>query len=399
ETVPSPTRANPDADPVIAAVVMKALHKNRDDRFASAAEFRDALEDAMHATGARFRPVETRELMTRLFADVITRQRAVLEATLNAVDDNHVVPADTDDEATAGQPGDSESVSDLRMPRLGITVSGAVDTATPSAVTRRSPLVTAEGDPAGPLAPPIDARSRSKTPSTASALARPRRITDPATSVPTAVLPMPTSPPAASSVLAPPLDGPSTIAEAPTPSSRRWGVPLLAAFLGLVVAIGIVALVRAVVDDSEDVVVADAGAAPTVVVDAVVDAGAAIVVDAGAVELVDAGSDVVDEELPETDPDETEPKRPTNRPRRRPPPPVVVEAPVVEEQGFLTLDTLPWTTVYLGKKKLGETPLVKVVVPAGTIELTLVNSEAGIKEAYVARITAGEVFRTRLDLR
>jgi serine/threonine-protein kinase len=71
----------------------------------------------------------------------------------------------------------------------------------------------------------------------------------------------------------------------------------------------------------------------------------------------------------------------------------------VEVQGFLTLDTVPWTTVFLGKRKLGETPLVKVPVPAGTLELTLVNAEAGVREGYVARVKAGEVTRTRLDLR
>jgi len=116
------------------------------------------------------------------------------------------------------------------------------------------------------------------------------------------------------------------------------------------------------------------------------------VVDAGVVDIVvDAGVvDAVDDDEPRS-----------NRKKKRPavevkPPPVV---DVVEEQGFLTLDTLPWTTVYLGKKKLGETPLVKVPVPAGNIELTLVNAEANVKEAYVARVKPGEVFKTRLDLR
>jgi serine/threonine-protein kinase len=70
-----------------------------------------------------------------------------------------------------------------------------------------------------------------------------------------------------------------------------------------------------------------------------------------------------------------------------------------DEGGFLTLDTVPWTTVYLGKKKLGETPLVKVPVPAGDLELVLVNPDEGVKEGYVARVKPGEVFRTRLDLR
>jgi serine/threonine-protein kinase len=99
-------------------------------------------------------------------------------------------------------------------------------------------------------------------------------------------------------------------------------------------------------------------------------------------------------------------KRPPRRPPpRRPPPAPPAEArpepkpAEVEEQGFLTLDTVPWTTVFLGKRKLGETPLVRLPVPAGVLELTLVNAEAGIREGYVARVKAGEVTRTRLDLR
>ena len=59
---------------------------------------------------------------------------------------------------------------------------------------------------------------------------------------------------------------------------------------------------------------------------------------------------------------------------------------------------MPWTIVYLGTRKLGETPLVNVPVPAGALELLLVNSDAGIKEAYIARVKPGETFRQRLDL-
>ena len=60
---------------------------------------------------------------------------------------------------------------------------------------------------------------------------------------------------------------------------------------------------------------------------------------------------------------------------------------------------MPWTTVYLGKKKLGETPLVRVPVPAGNLELSLVNPDANIKEAYFAKVKPGETFAKRLDLR
>ncbi len=75
------------------------------------------------------------------------------------------------------------------------------------------------------------------------------------------------------------------------------------------------------------------------------------------------------------------------------------DAETASEQGYLTLDTVPWTTVYLGKRKLGETPLVRVPVPAGSLELSLINVDDGVKESYLARVKPGEVFRTRLDLR
>jgi len=38
-------------------------------------------------------------------------------------------------------------------------------------------------------------------------------------------------------------------------------------------------------------------------------------------------------------------------------------------------------------------------VPAGALELTLVNPDEGVREGYLARVKPGEVFRTRLDLR
>jgi serine/threonine-protein kinase len=43
--------------------------------------------------------------------------------------------------------------------------------------------------------------------------------------------------------------------------------------------------------------------------------------------------------------------------------------------GRLTLDTEPWTQVFLGKRKLGDTPLIELALPAGTHKLHLVNAE------------------------
>ena len=83
-----------------------------------------------------------------------------------------------------------------------------------------------------------------------------------------------------------------------------------------------------------------------------------------------------------------------------PPPPKVdpkVEAPVV--MGTLTLDTIPWTRVYLGKKFLGNTPLVGVDIPVGRQVLRLVNKDEGIDSRYEANIVDGKPFRARLGLK
>jgi serine/threonine protein kinase len=46
-----------------------------------------------------------------------------------------------------------------------------------------------------------------------------------------------------------------------------------------------------------------------------------------------------------------------------------------EGEGFLSLDTRPWSTVYLGKQLLGTTPLIGVVVPKRALLLRLVDSQ------------------------
>lgn len=54
--------------------------------------------------------------------------------------------------------------------------------------------------------------------------------------------------------------------------------------------------------------------------------------------------------------------------------------------GSLDFDTRPYTQVFIGKKRLGDTPLLGVKVPAGKVTLTLVNEEAGIREQYTIEV-------------
>ncbi len=423
EPLVSPVRVNPECHPELAKITLKALQKDKHQRFGNAEEFKDALEDALVAVGERYRPQMGKELMQRLFKDVIDKQRAVLEACLNqtgeVVDDG----GDDDDRRSAG-----DSQSDLRMPRVAVDVSEGATT--PSAA-RRSPLVTAEGDLGPPvLAPPRERETSVQRPPRAQASSASASSSSSSSS--SAAASAAVTPPSLESVLAPPLA--ETTAPQPAPERRSPWVPLLAATVGVVFAVvGVFGwqawhakddvvttlpprVAPAVVDNTVNAV--DAGAVAALVVDAgasadaTVDAGAVVaVVDAGVAVAVD-DTDVAEDEddLPST-PSTSKPKKPKKPKKPEAAPPTTNTTPTTttttttepkadsEGEGFLTLDTVPWTTVYLGKKKLGETPLVRVAVPAGTLELTLLNPESNIKEAYFARVKPGETFSKRLDLR
>jgi len=66
--------------------------------------------------------------------------------------------------------------------------------------------------------------------------------------------------------------------------------------------------------------------------------------------------------------------------------------------GKLSLKTTPWTQVFLGKKKLGDTPLVNVTLPAGTQQLRLVAPDTGAKLDIEVEIKSGETTVKKLKL-
>ena len=65
-------------------------------------------------------------------------------------------------------------------------------------------------------------------------------------------------------------------------------------------------------------------------------------------------------------------------------------------KGSLSLQTTPWTLVYLGKKSLGETPLVNTPLPAGTHRLRLVNDEKKLSTTIEVEIKPGQTTTKRL---
>jgi hypothetical protein len=72
-----------------------------------------------------------------------------------------------------------------------------------------------------------------------------------------------------------------------------------------------------------------------------------------------------------TKPKVTKPKPPKRKVAKRRP-----------RYGRLRIDTEPWSVVYLGKRKLGITPIMGVKLPAGTHKVTAVNKEQGLKKTF-----------------
>ena len=97
----------------------------------------------------------------------------------------------------------------------------------------------------------------------------------------------------------------------------------------------------------------------------------------------------------------TRPVRPV-RPATSPPtttPTPAVEPPATQvEFGFLTLDTNPWSIVSLGGRRLGNTPLVRARLPAGTHVLELTNPELDLRTTYTVVIEPNQTFSRRIGI-
>ena len=95
------------------------------------------------------------------------------------------------------------------------------------------------------------------------------------------------------------------------------------------------------------------------------------------------------EHLPEAPPADppTTPKHPDRGPPR------------AVAKGTLKIDTVPWTSVFLGSKKLGDTPILNAKLPAGRHVLRLVNAESGIEQTIEVEIVANAETVKRLKLK
>jgi hypothetical protein len=69
------------------------------------------------------------------------------------------------------------------------------------------------------------------------------------------------------------------------------------------------------------------------------------------------------------------------------------------EPGYLTIDSRPWSEVWLRDEKLGMTPLAVRKLPSGRYKLKLVNRKQGLKKTVPVRIRPGKTTTIMVHLR
>jgi eukaryotic-like serine/threonine-protein kinase len=78
---------------------------------------------------------------------------------------------------------------------------------------------------------------------------------------------------------------------------------------------------------------------------------------------------------------------PAGAPLTESPAEAVVEVPSSAQNGRLSINTKPWSTVYLGKRVLGSTPLADVAVPRSALNLRLVDRDGKL---HIRRVPASK---------
>jgi serine/threonine protein kinase len=121
---------------------------------------------------------------------------------------------------------------------------------------------------------------------------------------------------------------------------------------------------------------------------------------------------VVELPVPKADPRAPEPAPPPEVKVPDPVPPLVAPTvaavavadpkpkakPAAKARGLLTLDTSPYTEVFLNGKRLGDTPLVNFPMPAGIQVLQLVNEDKKIRRSIEVVIEPGKTIVKKLKL-
>jgi serine/threonine-protein kinase len=124
EPIPRPTHELPDFPPALEAVCVRALARDPDDRYATAAEMREDLLKAMHTISHDGDPHEAiASKFARIFSDRMTQKRELLERVRRGGDLSELLVPEVDGEVDVPiiNPNDATPLSDMRRPTERVT--------------------------------------------------------------------------------------------------------------------------------------------------------------------------------------------------------------------------------------------------------------------------------------
>ena len=164
---------------------------------------------------------------------------------------------------------------------------------------------------------------------------------------------------------------------------RGWRIAIVVGALAIVA--GVIGALMSARDGSSPVAaVADDAHVMIAVADRDAAAMEGVVGDQGATATDDNEIEVVD--------DPATPTKRRVRPRRKAEPAkTAVDAGVVAEPGFYSVDSKPYATIYIDDKSYGETPLFKLQLPAGKHRVRAVRAD-GKSQKLTITITPGKLF-------
>jgi serine/threonine-protein kinase len=331
DKAPSMRSVRPDIPEALDAIVAKALEKSADLRYQNAAKFQEALEEWLASKGKAITTAKIAELMDKLFEEEIKRGPLVDSTPFGMSFNNRPKGG------PAGTTGDFQAISGTSNPSA--VAAGIASASQPSGVAaaveppkRNNAMIAAIGALALALVIAIGfiAFGGSAPPPTTNAIA---------------------APPPTSVVVAPP----TSVAPAP-PTTTTPDVPAPVARGRVMVTVDVP---TAAVRIGEQVLtVADASAGVELPV-----GHYAVHVEATGHVPFDGEIDVSEGEVARLD--------------------VVLPVRHVAPPAHLSINTRPWSKVYVGPRLLGTTPIGEASVPSGTVRLRIVDRDGRVFQRTV----------------
>lgn len=337
DPLPRPRDRRPDVPPRLESVMMKALERRRETRFQSAREFHDALEGWLQETGLPSSSADVADYLRTVFARRIHDRRQLIESAMRA-------------ELTPGAAQSFDRLARAQGPDTGVTSDEqSRNTSGGLSPKRNLVLLGVAAVLLVGLSVGLTLALRPSDKPTMVVKARPAVVVESTVKPSPPVLVVETVPPGASITV----DGKDA---GPSPARLENLVPgehlVQATLAGYQLSERVVSLSKP---------------------------GERVVVQLSLLPVAPA----------KPGPVAAAPKPVAHAARPKPKP---------AERGALTLKTTPWTTVYLGKQKLGDTPLINVSLPAGRQVLRLVNAEKGLESSIEVEIVPNETTVKKLRL-